>query len=233
MEHAGLYDEAVAAGRAESASNPASHFVDDESSRVLFLGYSAAAFELRAQLAELNIEVSPERPLVVHVPCGVGGAPGGLCWGMHLAFGAAQPVRVFFAEPVAAPCVTLALCTGKGAAVCVADIGLDGKTEADGLAVGRASALCFETCAPLVEGSYTIEDCTLFEHLGALVELERSFIEPSCCACFAGPGHLAAGSQRARWLLAEGTHVFWATGGSLVPEAEREALLARTPMGRQ
>ena len=139
----------------------------------------------------------------------------------------------FFAEPVAAPCVTLALCTSKGAALCVADIGLDGKTEADGLAVGRASALCFETCAPLVEGSYTIEDCTLFEHLGALVELERSFIEPSCCACFAGPGHLAAGSQRARWLLAEGTHVFWATGGSLVPEAEREALLARTPMGRQ
>ena len=43
----------------------------------------------------------------------------------------------------------------------------------------------------------------------------------------------SAGSQRARWLLAEGTHVFWATGGSLVTEAEREALLARTPMGRQ
>ena len=74
MEHAGLYDEAVAAGRAESASNPASHFVDDESRRVLFWGYSAAAFELRAQLAELNVEVRPERPLVVHIPCGVGGA---------------------------------------------------------------------------------------------------------------------------------------------------------------
>ena len=43
-------------------------------------------------------------------------------------------VHVYFAEPTEAPCVTLGLMTGRGAAVSVADVGLSGKTEADGLA---------------------------------------------------------------------------------------------------
>ena len=63
-----------------------------------------------------------------------------------------------------------------------------------------------------------IADCT---------HLRCHWQEPSCCAGLLGPSRLAAGSPEARTLLQTGTHIFWATGGSLVPAEERARFVAR------
>merc|ERR1719356_1906910 len=57
VEHTGQYAEAVEAGRKLGDANPRCHFIDDEQSKTLFLGYSAAARELKEQLAEQGIAV--------------------------------------------------------------------------------------------------------------------------------------------------------------------------------
>lgn len=225
VEHAGLYCEAVAAGRKAADLDAHCHFVDDEASKTLFLGYSAAAQELHQQLQELGISVSKDEPLVVYIPCGVGGAPGGIAWGLHHYFGDA--VHVFFAEPVGAPCVTLGLSSALHDQVCVQDLGIDGVTEADGLAVSRASSLACSMVGDLVAGCFTVTDDELFEALRALEDADGLFIEPSCCAGLLGPRRLRqAGS--ASELLEKGTHIFWATGGALVPKEERDHFRARS-----
>ena len=66
VEHAGNYSEAVKAGRASAAADPRAHFVDDEQSEDLLLGYSTAAFEVVAQLDALGVEA--RSPLATHQP---------------------------------------------------------------------------------------------------------------------------------------------------------------------
>lgn len=83
IEYKGNYSDAVEKGQIQSQQNPKSYFVDDEHSVNLFLGYAVAASRLRRQLAEWEIPVDQEHPLLVCIPCGVGGAPGA----SHLACG--------------------------------------------------------------------------------------------------------------------------------------------------
>lgn len=221
VEHAGDYALAVATGRSLAKSDPRCHFVDDERSLSLFMGYSAAALHLRDQLNAHGVAVDADHPLLVYLPCGVGGAPSGIAWGLHQLFGA--HVHCFFAEPVQSPCFLLQLLSPPDSHRCVYDLGLTNQTEADGLAVPRASLLAAQAMRTLVAGVFTVADQTLFEHLALAQTSEGLRIEPSAAAGFSGPLHL-----RDRALAHPGsTHVVWTTGGLLVPDAQYARFLQR------
>lgn len=230
VEHEGDYAEAVAAGRAQALAAPRSHFVDDERSAMLFFGYVAAARHLARQLAAAGRVVDAAHPLFVYLPCGVGGAPGGITYGLKALFG--EHVHCFFAEPVASPCMLVQLASGGDAPVSVYDIGLDNRTDADGLAVGQASELVSPLMASQLAGVFTVPDDQLFVHLLALKTSMGVEVEPSAAAGIGGPGWLGnspAGQAYVRehgLNLSAATHVIWATGGSLVPPEELQRFQA-------
>ncbi|MYZ44953.1 D-serine ammonia-lyase [Schauerella aestuarii] len=233
VEHAGDYARAVDAGRQLADSDPHAYFVDDEQSEALFLGYAVAADELAAQLHAAGRSVDAAHPLFVYLPCGVGGAPGGIAYGLKQRFG--EFVHCVFAEPVASPCMLVQLASGSDAPLSVYDIGLDNRTEADGLAVGLASPLVAPLMRDLLAGVFTVEDDRLFRDIHALATTENVLIEPSAAAGFSGPRWLtdtAAGLALldrigARAALPHATHVLWSTGGALVPQAEHDRFQAR------
>ena len=230
VEYPDDYQKAVAEGRKEAAADPFCHFVDDEASQDLFLGYSVAALRIGKQFEKLGITVDEEHPLFVYIPCGVGGAPGGVAFGLKEVYG--ENAHIFFAEPTHAPCMTMSMITGLKNEIAVSDIGLDGRTEADGLAVGRASVLVSDVMETLLDGCYTIEAKRLYPFLSRLADTENIFIEPSSCASFPGPSLVAADTK---WLEAKGladkmknaSHILWATGGSMVPEDEMKSYYER------
>lgn len=230
IEYPDDYQKAVAEGRKEAASDPTCHFVDDEGSQDLFLGYSVAAKRLAPQLAEAGITVDEDHPLFVYLPCGVGGAPGGVAFGLKEIFG--NNVHILFAEPTHAPCMTLSLITGLGDGISVKDIGLDGITDADGLAVGRASALVSSVMKTLLDCCYTIDDERLYPFLAQLADKEKIYIEPSACASFTGPSLAAACSEymaahNLKGKMENSSHILWATGGSMVPDGEMKIYYER------
>lgn len=231
VEYPSDYSVAVAEGRKQAASDPRCHFVDDENSKNLFLGYAVAAERLRGQLAEQGVRVDAEHPLLVYLPCGVGGGPGGVAFGLKLAFGDA--VHCLFAEPTHAPCMLLGVYTGLHDAVAVQDFGIDNLTAADGLAVGRPSGFVGRAMQRLIDGYYTVDDGELYRLL-ALLEREQGLkLEPSALAGMPGPLRVLGESQGYRQRmglsaerLARAAHLVWGTGGGMVPPAEMDTYLA-------
>ena len=218
IEYSGDYSSAVAQGRREAESDPYAYFVDDENSPELFLGYSTAAFRLRDQLRLHGLFPDEAHPLFVYLPCGVGGAPGGICFGLKILFGKA--VHCFFAEPVDSPCMTLGLITGKHDRISVYDVGLTNRTLADGLAVGRPSAFVGRMIRNLVSGCFTVKDETLTAYQKITRETEQLKIEPSAAAGFAGP-EMVLNSDYCRIHHVNPdsiTHLLWTTGGRYLPE---------------
>ena len=224
VEHAGDYGAAVAEGRALAAADPKAHFVDDEHSLALFCGYACAAFELAGQLQAAGLAIGPDRPLVVTLPCGVGGAPGGIVYGLKLVFG--ENVDCLFAEPVESPCMLVQMLAGVDQPISVYDIGLTNRTELDGLAVAQASPLVAPMMVSRLAGIFTVSDATAHDLLRAAHGAMGLKIEPSAATALALPAHLDALRSAGGPDLRDAVHVAWATGGALVPEAEFAAYLA-------
>lgn len=224
VEHAGDYAKAVAAGRAMAEADPQAHFVDDERSLSLFAGYAVAGRRIATQLAQQGISVSASHPLIVYLPCGVGGAPGGITYGLKQVFGA--NVHCFFAEPIESPSVLVQLASGLGNPVSVHDLGLSNRTLADGLAVGQASMLASACMQDRLAGVFTVPDGSLSYYLELAWEKLGERVEPSAAAAFAGPGWISGSQAGAQWCArhqvdpSRATHILWCTGGSLVPDAE-------------
>lgn len=224
------YSEAVKNGRMLSDEDEKSYFVDDEKSINLFLGYSTAALRLKEQLKEKHISVDNKHPLFVYIPCGVGGAPSGILHGLKTVFG--ENVYVFFVEPVRSASVLLGMSTGLNSKISVHDIGMNGKTEADGLAVGRASELCCESSQNTLSGIFTINENSIFELMKELYKKESVFVEPSAASSMIFTKFLED-DEFIKFINKEEispeniTHIAWSTGGMLVPESEREKLLKK------
>jgi len=231
-EYKADYSVAVKEGREASNKDPNSYFVDDENSKDLFFGYSTAALRLKVQFLKENIAVDKAHPLFVYLPCGVGGAPGGITYGLKQVYG--DNVHCFFAEPVGAPCFTLGMATGKKGSIAISDIGLDGNTQADGLAVGRPSQLVCEAMDTLVSGSFTVSDQKMIEYMKLVYNKTGIFFEPSACAGFVGMDKIQKDEEFVNYLkknelidkMQNATHLVWTTGGGMVPEKMIQEYLA-------
>ncbi|WP_009884478.1 D-serine ammonia-lyase [Brevibacterium aurantiacum] len=223
IEHSGDFVAAVSAGRASAAGASRTHFVDDEDSRSLFAGYAVAALRLREQLEAAGVSVDADHPLNVYLPCGIGGGPGGVTYGLKRIFG--DDVHCIFVEPSQAPAMFLGVRTGLHSAVSVQDIGLSGATVADGLAVARPSRFIGPVIGPLISGFATVTDDVIKAGVGVLHQAEGFDVEPSATAGLTVPwrtaGHLGEAS-----LSSQTTHLVWVTGGAMVPAVDRDQYVA-------
>ncbi|MDN4493800.1 D-serine ammonia-lyase [Ureibacillus aquaedulcis] len=230
IEYSSDYSKAVEEGRNQAATDPRCHFVDDENSQALFAGYAVAALSLEKQLHDANIYVDAAHPLFVYLPCGVGGGPGGVAYGLKKIYG--DNVHLFFGEPTQSPCMLLGMMTGLHDEISVTDIGLTNQTEADGLAVGRASKFVGKLMEPILSGCYTVEDSFLFNSIRAMWNREHIFMEPSAHAAVFGPISLFKQGksyyiEQNDLQMKNATHLIWSTGGNMVPEEQRREFLKK------
>ena len=225
IEYEDDYSKAVMEGRRLSDMDPSSYFVDDEYSLPLFLGYAVAAKRMIPQFEALNVKVDADHPLIVYIPCGVGGAPGGVCYGLKRLYG--DNVHVFFCEPTLFPSMLIGMASDRFNDSNVGDFGLTGMSAADGLACASPSGLVARLCRNLLSGDFTVRDAILFDYMRMLKETEDIFIEPSSCAAFTSPVNLLKYEASREYLekhgltgekLAGCTQICWATGGRLVPD---------------
>lgn len=231
VEYDGDFTKAVELGRKKSDEDPNSYFVDDENSSTLFLGYAVAANRIKKQIEDQGIKVDKDHPAFFYLPCGVGGSPGGVSFGLKKVFG--DSCHIFYIEPTHAPCMLIGMATGLNGDICVQDFGIDGKTEADGLAVGRPSGFVGKVMEPIISGIFTMNDNKLFDYMRDLNDSEGIRIEPSACSAFEGPAKLFEYEASKKYLEENNlleikeniNHFSWATGGKLVPDEIMEEYL--------
>lgn len=233
VEYDSDYSKAVEEGRKQAESDPNMYFIDDENSKNLFLGYAVAASRLKKQLEEMDITINKDHPLFVYLPCGVGGGPGGVAFGLKLIY--KDDVHCFFAEPTHSPCMLVGLLTELHDKVSVQDFGIDNITAADGLAVGRPSGFVGKTLENLISGSYTVQDDNLYMLLSTLADSEKIYLEPSALAGIPGVIGLFKTEAGQKYLeenkltdkMKNACHIAWATGGSMVPKEVMEQYYSR------
>lgn len=228
IEHETNFTEAVERGRAQSDMDGNSYFVDDEHSHDLFLGYTVAALRLKDQLDEKGIVVDADHPLFVYSPCGIGGSPGGTMFGLKQVYG--DHVHCFFAQPTHMPSMLVGLMTERYDSISVFDANIDAITNMDGLAVPRTSGFVAELMHRFFNGGLTISEENQKMHLTQMIDLEDIRLEPAALAGLPGPAMLFGTDAGQRYLtdnqlvdkMEQATHIAWATGGSMVPEASME-----------
>ncbi|HSQ88882.1 D-serine ammonia-lyase [Romboutsia sp.] len=224
IEYESDYSKAVEEGRKQAEEDANSYFVDDENSQNLFLGYSVAAKRLDKQLKDMGVNVDDNNPLFVYLPCGVGGGPGGVAFGLKLLY--KNNVHFFFAEPTHSPCMMIGCMTKEHDNVSVQDFGIDNITAADGLAVGRASGFVGKTLEKLMSGCYSVEDENMYRLLTIMADSEKIFLEPSALAGVPGIVNILTSKEGKKYLkdnnledkIENINHIAWATGGSMVPK---------------
>lgn len=218
--------DATSASGDDDAARADTYFVDDEESPHLFMGYACAAEELAGQLREAGAIGGEGLPgdsagsISVYLPCGVGGGPGGVTFGLKTVLGDA--VTCWFVEPVVAPCFLLAMLSdsltggGQSRPPHIRTVGLDGRTVADGLAVGAASPLVVPVMRRVLDGIVTTTDEAMVR---VALETGRRYglkIEPSAAAAICGRDAVAEAGT---------IDVVWLTGGSLIPDEEFERMV--------
>lgn len=232
VEYEQDYGVAVEQGRQQAESDSNCFFIDDENSQTLFLGYAVAGQRLKKQFHEMGVRVDQAHPLFVYLPCGVGGGPGGVAFGLKMAFG--DNVHCIFAEPTHSPCMLLGVYTELHDGISVQDLDIDNITAADGLAVGRASGFVGRAMQRLLDGYYTISDQRMYHHLAELSELENIQLEPSALAGIVGPIIVNKNIEYKNRLqldaikMQNATHLVWATGGGMVPKKEMDDYIAQS-----
>jgi D-serine dehydratase len=226
VEHECNYTETVARARVASAGAARTHFIDDERSKDLFFGYAVAAAEIAAQLARRGLTPREDAPLVVYLPCGVGGAPGGVLFGLKALFGDA--VVGVFVEPTESACMLAALATGSRVPVSVYDLGLHNATIADGLAVPQVSGMVLERIGPSIAAVVAVPDAEMLRWARHAHAANGLRLEPSAASALAAVSPFLA-SARADPMLSDrldrGIHVVWTTGGASLPDEEFERVL--------
>lgn len=227
-EHETNFTEAVRQGRAQSDADPKSYFVDDEHSVDLFLGYTVGAVRLKKQLDEAGIKVDEDHPLFVYSPCGIGGSPGGVNFGLKQIFG--EHVHSFFAQPTHMPSMLVGLLTREYDNVSVTDFDIDAITNMDGLAVPRTSGFVAELMHNYFNGGITVSEENQKVLLTKMIDLEGIKLEPAALAGLPGAPFLFGTKEGQDYIkqynledkMKNATHIAWATGGSMVPESDME-----------
>lgn len=230
IEHETNFTQAVQMGRSQSLQDEKSYFVDDEFSEELFLGYTVAGNRLKEQLSQLEIQVDADHPLFVYLPCGIGGSPGGITFGLKQVYG--DNVHCFFAEPTQMPSMLIGLMTKEYDQVSIEDFNIDGSlTNMDGLAVPRTSGFVAKLMHDFFDGGYTVSEKDNFTFLRNLVDQKGIALEPAAVVGVTGPARLFSSPQGQAYIkdknltdkMENANHISWATGGSMVPEADRQA----------
>ncbi|MGM0419378.1 MAG: D-serine ammonia-lyase [Bacillota bacterium] len=235
IEYAGDYEEAITEGRELSRKNSHSIFIDDENSKLLFLGYSTAAFHLQDELTEMinkNLKQS-DSPIFLYLPCGVGGAPGGIAYGTKYLYG--SQVYPLVVEPLNSPAVTPALWARKDDHLFMVDEVKEQAsghtTVADGLAVKKPSPLILEVAGDLFAGGLTFTDERIMKSLAILSIQEDIKVEPSAAAGVYGPVKIDELLRRNKQeeMAEKAVHIIWLTGGRMLPNEYWESYYHQAP----
>ncbi|WP_069776137.1 D-serine ammonia-lyase [Limosilactobacillus fermentum] len=219
VEHNDSVSVAIAQGREEAAKDPHTYFIDDEGSKDLFLGYSAVGIEIQKQFADDGIFPDADHPVFVYLPAGVGGSPSGVSFGLQIMM--PEGIYPVFAEPTHVPSVTMGMMTHLYDKIAVTDLGIDGKTLADGLAVPRSSKIAGRVMRTLLYGAHTFSDDDIYRYLAMLADTQGIYVEPSAAAGFTAIVP-TVNEFKNKAALKNATHVVWATGGKLVPDDEMQ-----------